>query len=538
MAEAPPPTTAHIIGASIPRSGHHYIVRLLEAVLGDRFFYCWAYGVMGCCRAVPCAFWGRRQVSFQKSHDLDLTLPTDVEGATYLIQHRTPVPSALSGREFYARSEYEETYGHPIAGDRGEYAVWLGRLAAYYVGFTERWLLEPPARSLVVDYDDLSARPGEVVRRVLDGIGVDVADAVIDDAVAQIVGRGGPFGEQRYVARSLESRPYFDRELLAVYESLIVDRLPHLAERRAFPRVEYDGTLVADIFKARWLWHDGDAQEALATVDRALVDHRDNGLLLHERSVYLQVLGQRDEAQATLQAAAALPPPHPAILTTLMTVSLELDDVATGRAAAQALVRLMGPERAGPVAAGLADVEGPAQGMSAGQERTGGLDTEADRLRFLRGEVAAREVAVRRAELVRIEKDRVIAEKDRVIEELAAAADERLGLIQQLDATAAEVRDKELVIAELAATADERLGLLQQLDDTAAEIREKERIIAELAAAADERLKLVEILDAAAAERLGLIQQLNATATELREALELAHQELQQRDAAQPVSSD
>ena len=59
----------HVIGVSIPRSGHNFAVRLLQAAIPDDLFYCEYYGVPGCCQAVPCARRGTQPITFQKSHD-------------------------------------------------------------------------------------------------------------------------------------------------------------------------------------------------------------------------------------------------------------------------------------------------------------------------------------------------------------------------------------------------------------------------------------------------------------------------------------
>lgn len=452
--------SVHIIGASIPRSGHHFLARLLETALGDRFFYCEAYGEPGCCREVPCRFRERRQVSFQKSHDFELDLPNAVPDVLYLIQHRPPIPVALSAREYYFQEDLPGPYGDAIAADRDEYAVWLGRLGAYYVGFWERWLNAPPPRSLRVAYDDLSAHPREVLRRLFDTIGLDLEGGAIDDAVARVVGRAGHFGEQIYVPRSLEMRRFYDPELLAQYESAIVDHLPELAELRTFSPVEYRETLVGQIFEAQRLSQSGDIPAALAATERSLQERRSIGLLLHERAVFLQALGRLDEASTVLRAAVALTPPHPVIMDALITVSLLLGDMETARSTAESLVALVGVEQAGPVGAGLADSEGPVQGKGMSETPGGGIGTDAHRIRRLRGEIVARELALRQAE-------RRLFEKEQAIAQITAAAADRLNLIDQLRAVAEE---RLLLIDRLTAeeaivrkAAEERLELIHRL---------------------------------------------------------------------------
>jgi tetratricopeptide (TPR) repeat protein len=448
----------HIIGASIPRSGHHLLARLLEAALGDRFFYCEAYGDMGCCRTVPCRFRERRQVSFQKSHDFKLDLPNAVPDALYLIQHRSPVPVAISAREYYIQEDITGLCGEIIASDRDEYAVWLGRFGAYYVGFWERWLSEPPLpNSIRVEYDDLSAHPRDVLDRLFASFGLRSDDHAIDDAVTRVVGRAGHFGERTYVPKPIETRRYYDPELLAQYEAAVVEHLPDLAEQRTFPPVEYRQTLVGQVFEARRLAQRGDAQAALAITERALRGRSTLGLLLYEKAIHLQTLGRHDEAAIILREAVALGPPHPIIMEALIALSLFLGDMDLASDTARSLVALVGEERAGPVAVGLTDSEGPVQGKGTSEAPKGGIGSEADRIRQLQGEVVAREVALRQTE-------RRLVEKEQIIAQLASVADERQGLIDRLTADL-----------------DERLRLIDRLTAEEETVRK----------AAEERLELI-----------------------------------------------
>jgi hypothetical protein len=109
-----------LIGVSMPRAGHHFVARLLQALYGDDLFYCERYSEPDCCQAVPCGQRGTRPVTYQKSHDFDVNIPTDIPDATYLIQHRTPVPLLLSARQYYAQVIYKGPYGDAIGADRGE----------------------------------------------------------------------------------------------------------------------------------------------------------------------------------------------------------------------------------------------------------------------------------------------------------------------------------------------------------------------------------------------------------------------------------
>jgi tetratricopeptide (TPR) repeat protein len=325
----------HIIGVSIPRSGHNFVVRLLQELFPNDLFYCEFYGIAGCCQAVPCVRRGTQPISFQKTHDFELNVPNDVAGATYLVMHRAPVPAILSNREMYA-----EDYGEAIVGDRGEYTVWLGRNAEYYVSFYERWLERPVRGSVVVDYAEVSRAPADVLRRLLDAIGLEADPSAIADAIAKTAPRGGLFGERPYVPRVIEKSRYLDRELLSVFESIIVDQIPHLAASRVFEPVEYRGTLIWRVFEAIRAARAGDLDRGIGLLDQAIEAVPDNGLLFYERASLLQEQRRFKEAQQSLQQAAALLPMHPPILEALVTVALAAGDAAAAVAPSEALSTL------------------------------------------------------------------------------------------------------------------------------------------------------------------------------------------------------
>ena len=258
---------------------------------------------------MPCARRGALPITFQKTHDFELNVPTDVPDAIYVILHRVPVPAVLSARELYA-----DDYGEEVAADRGEYAVWLGRNAEYYVSFSERWLQSPPPRSVLIDYDDLARDPVAALRQVLETAGLEANDRAIHEAVAKTVPYGGLFGERAYVPRSIEKSRFLDRELLAVYESIIFDQVPGLAGERIFEAVAYRDTVTGGVFEALRTWRAGDTDAAIALLDGQIEAAPEMALLYYERAMLLQVQGRFVEAQASLQRASDLFPIHRPIL--------------------------------------------------------------------------------------------------------------------------------------------------------------------------------------------------------------------------------
>ena len=88
-----------LVGASLPRSGHHFLARLLRGVLGRELQYCEFYTPPGCCKQIPCTKRTGAAVIYQKQHDRQGEVPQDLADALYVVQHRHPLPQALSDRE-------------------------------------------------------------------------------------------------------------------------------------------------------------------------------------------------------------------------------------------------------------------------------------------------------------------------------------------------------------------------------------------------------------------------------------------------------
>ena len=335
---SPNAPTVHLIGVSVPRSGHNLVVRLLQALLAEDLFYCERYLVADCCQAMPCARRGTRRITFQKSHDLELDLPRDVGDACYVIQHRAPVPAILSAREKYA-----EEFGEAIAADRGAYAVWLGQNAHYLVTFYERWIANPPAWSVVVDYDDLVADPAEALRRIAGAAGIDVPEERLQAAVARTMPRGGQFGERPFVPRSIDASRYFDRDLLADFESIVIDAVPEYAARRVFDPVEYRETLIWRVYAALRAQWAGDVEEGIRLLGEATERWPDNGMLLYEQAWPFLRQERYAEAQRLLERSAERLPTHGPVLSLLVTAALAAGDVASALEPMRALATEVEP---------------------------------------------------------------------------------------------------------------------------------------------------------------------------------------------------
>lgn len=272
----------HLVGASIPRSGHHLLVRLLKELYGGDFGYCEFYTPVDCCRQVPCARTEGFRLYLQKNHDLDLKLSTDVSGVLYVVQHREPTLGALSDREYVADLGEEER-----AADRDEYVVWLGKRAAHYVRFYRKWIGRPPVRSFLVEYEELRSEPARVLAGLLAACGLPAPDpAALAGAVARATEKVAPghvlLSERVFRARTLEASRFFDEDLLSAYEAAISASLPEAPFVRRFPPRAFEEHPVGLAFLAELALAEGRAKDALGLYRRACEAEPENPFLLAE----------------------------------------------------------------------------------------------------------------------------------------------------------------------------------------------------------------------------------------------------------------
>lgn len=316
-----------LLGVSFPRSGHHFLERLLRAAARPDYGYCEFYGPPGCCRTIPCARPGIG-LHLQKNHDFGLDLPRDVAGVVYVLQTREPVGAAVSDRELHVQAHGPASAGH------ADHEVWLGRKAAHYVGFHERWIATPPpGPSVLVDYADLLDDPAGQVTRVLAAAGRPSDDAAVRTAVRPLLTLGD-FRAPDYAPRPLHERPGFDADLLGAYESLVLDDAPALRPGRRLPAAPYEGTVVELAFRAARASAPGAAE---AILDAGLRDHPGQPLLLHWRAQLARAQGDLAAARDAVEQADAALPGHPMILGELAHTAHAQGDLAAAISATRRL---------------------------------------------------------------------------------------------------------------------------------------------------------------------------------------------------------
>ena len=309
------PTTVprRILCVSIPRAGHHYLVSILRHALGDGCFYCESYTPVECCRTVPCTRGETARVAIQKSHDFDLADPTDVPGMIYVVLHRNPVMAVLSDREYMARLE-----GEARADDADEFRVWLGRKAAHFRRFWDKWLAHADSGRVVIDYADLLEHPVAAAERVMAAIGISMEADRLHEAVGAVSGSIADFPKvappMPFEARVMTRSRYFDPELMSVYESMLLDTIDGLRPTGALPRVETSGHPIRLVYEAALRSAAGAPGEALALLRQAAAADPRNPFIHEELSHACSQAGDAAGALAAAADALRLRPADPNLL--------------------------------------------------------------------------------------------------------------------------------------------------------------------------------------------------------------------------------
>lgn len=170
-------TRFDLIGVSIPRSGHHMMVKCLEAIFGDKLAYCKYLHEENCCKQEICARPHEGKVFFRKSHDYDFALSGSISKprVIYLIQHRKPRGQILSAVELLHKKSARREIVWPA--DQAQLIRFMAKNALYVRNFHKKWLVNPPKNGKVVAYHDLCADPVEILQGIAEEVGVIFSDA-------------------------------------------------------------------------------------------------------------------------------------------------------------------------------------------------------------------------------------------------------------------------------------------------------------------------------------------------------------------------
>ena len=217
----------HIICTSMPRSGHHLLVRLLTGYYQDKFIYCDYYGVhnKNCCNKIPCINYIEKLKSdfvfMQKSHDHSLKDPI-LDKYKYIIQYRHPIPRSISNFQLYVKKDRENR-------DTKEgFKQFLDIEFNYYMGFYQKWLVGAKSNILLLKYEDLSASSLEsfqkVVRFVENNEFFD--NKKWSDAQKELEYRSKK--KDKYQQNDISDFKFFEETMLKEFEKTIFFHCPNL----------------------------------------------------------------------------------------------------------------------------------------------------------------------------------------------------------------------------------------------------------------------------------------------------------------------
>lgn len=207
-------------GASMPRSGHHFMHRILMSYFGEKFGYCsyyypWQHDFFpACCKNIPCSKYVDTglEVFFQKSHDFDLTDPVGAADLN-LVQIREPIGRLFSNFELHVKN-------NPKHDTKAYFRQFALRDYYYYVAFWQKWVANTQHQPFVITYEDLKETPVEAVTQLLKATGNTVDEIRIRAAVQeQKASRGG---QAKYVPRDIRQHKYYDGEWVEEYSNKLL----------------------------------------------------------------------------------------------------------------------------------------------------------------------------------------------------------------------------------------------------------------------------------------------------------------------------
>jgi hypothetical protein len=257
----------HVLGVSMPRSGHHLLEMILKNSLGDKFDYCEFYED-NCCKSIPCKLHGNRlsvkgRLFFQKSHDFDLNDPILIPGVFRVVQYRSPVPRSLSNYELHLRRGFEDnlrTFRRFLVGE-----------ALYFCNFYNKWIEKPSSKLFLLSYEELTADPLRALLPFFRYIKFPVNGDQLSAGIAQSVGRRGRHNTPFTPADVLSHR-YGKYPVLANFEQIVVSNCPGYFPLRQFSSTAADNSLIGKIFYARKAIQDKDYDIARSMANAAYAE--------------------------------------------------------------------------------------------------------------------------------------------------------------------------------------------------------------------------------------------------------------------------
>jgi hypothetical protein len=265
---------AHVLGVSMPRSGHHLLEMILKNTLGDKFSYCEFYEE-SCCKFIPCQSKASKvlvgnKLFLQKSHDFDLSDPIWIPRSFRVVQYRSPVSRSLSNYELYLRNGAEDNIG--------TFRRFLVDEALYFCKFYKKWIERPSAKILILTYEELTADPLRALVHFFRFIKLPVDIDKLSEGIAQSIGRRGR-DNAPFIPNEVLSHRYAKYPVLANFEQIIIRNCSGYFPIRYFSSADPDNSQIGIIFRAKKAIDAADRELAVALAEAAYAQDHDPALV-------------------------------------------------------------------------------------------------------------------------------------------------------------------------------------------------------------------------------------------------------------------
>lgn len=264
---------AHVLGVSMPRSGHHLLEAILKTCLKDKFSYCEFYEA-GCCRLIPCKSELHAHVPadhffLQKSHDHNSRDPLRAPGTYRVVQYRGPVPRSLSNYELHLRNAPDNVR---------TFRNFLAREALYFWKFYKKWIEPRSVDFFFLPYEELTADPFKAISSLFSFVNVEIdRERIAEGVAASITQRGRD--NVPFVYAEVSSHRYAKTHVLANFEDIIFRNCPGYFPTRYFEAAHSERSLIGIIFAGLKAIDAGQGAEAISYMEAASAQDPGNPFL-------------------------------------------------------------------------------------------------------------------------------------------------------------------------------------------------------------------------------------------------------------------
>jgi len=181
------------------------------------FHYCEFYKHL---QTIPCP---DRIVNFQKCHDFDLDVPTNLPGHGYIIQYRNPIYAITSWyKTGFKRGWllFEDTYE--------QWEIFAYEKIEFWKKFVQKWLINNPSKpSVTVDYDCFLQKPEKYIEKILK---VTDLDPCPDKEKIHLICKE----EKIEIRSSLEDFKYYDEGFFKKLEKKVWEEMKAIGMKNHF----------------------------------------------------------------------------------------------------------------------------------------------------------------------------------------------------------------------------------------------------------------------------------------------------------------